>query len=157
MGRGQLGSAASVGRPSRPWLTPHTAAVLGTLAVVLVAAYVVTAGLVRQLTVLNVGPTFALILIYADVGVVIARRQPRNPIGWILLAFVLLFMLASNGGYYAVYDYSLGHNRLPFAAAAVLVQPFWTVALALIPLVILLSGLGSRDHARRLRLRRRIQ
>ena len=48
-------------------------------------------------------------------------------------------MLASDGGYYAVYDYSLGHNGLPFAAAAVLVQPFWTVALALVPLVILLS------------------
>ena len=52
---------------------------------VLVATYVVTASLVRQLTVLNVGPTCAIIVIYAGVGVVVAQRQPRNPVGWILL------------------------------------------------------------------------
>ena len=122
---------------------------LGTLAVALVAGFVVTAGLVRQLTALNVGPTCILILVYAGVGVVVARRQAGNPIGWILLAFVLL--LSVDGGYYAVYAYSLGHNGLPLAAAAVLVQPFWTVALGLIPLVILLFPNG-RLTSRRCRL-----
>ena len=124
---------------------------LGTLAVALVAGFVVTAGLVRQLTALNVGPTCILILVYAGVGVVVARRQAGNPVGWILLAFVLLFMLSADGGYYAVYAYSLGHNGLPLAAAAVLVQPFWTVALGLIPLVILLFPNG-RLTSRRWRL-----
>ena len=89
----------------------------------LVALYVVTAGLVRQLTVLNVGPLCLIIVIYAGVGVVIARREPRNPIGWILLVFVLLFMLGSDAGYYAVYSYRLGHHGLPFAALAVLAEP----------------------------------
>jgi hypothetical protein len=51
---------------------------------VLVALYVVTAGLVRQLTVLNVGPTSLIILIYVAVGVIVARRQPGNPVGWIV-------------------------------------------------------------------------
>jgi antibiotic biosynthesis monooxygenase (ABM) superfamily enzyme len=63
---------------------PARATVLGVLAVVLVALYVVTAGLVRQLTVLNVGPTSLIILIYVAVGVIVARRQPGNPVGWIV-------------------------------------------------------------------------
>jgi hypothetical protein len=37
-------------------------------------------------------------LIYAGVGVVIARRQPRNPIGWMLLVFSLLLMLCTDVG-----------------------------------------------------------
>lgn len=142
----------SVDRSSRPWLIPPiAAAVLGILAVALMAGFIVTAGLVRQLTALNVGPTCVLILVYAGVGVVVARRQPGNPVGWILLAFILLFMLSADGGYYAVYAFSLGHNGLPLAAAAVLVQPFWTVALGLIPLVILLFPDG-RLTSRRWRL-----
>jgi len=118
---------------------------------VLVAGYVATAGLVRQLTALNVGPVCVTLLIYLAVGVIVARRQPRNPIGWILLVFVVLFMLASDSGYYAVYGYSRGHARLPLAAAAVLVEPSWIPALALIPLVILLFPDG-RLTSRRWRL-----
>jgi two-component system, NarL family, sensor kinase len=101
--------------------------------------------------VLNVGPTSLIILIYLAVGVIVARRQPRNPVGWILLVFVVLFMLASDSGYYAVYAYNLGHHRLPFAAAAVLVEPSWIPALAVIPLVILLFPDG-RLSSRRWRL-----
>jgi hypothetical protein len=40
--------------------------------------------LVRQFTVHHLGPGILIVLIYAGVGVVIARRQPRNPIGWLL-------------------------------------------------------------------------
>jgi hypothetical protein len=63
--------------------SPATATVLGTLVVVLAAVYIPLAGLVHQLTILNVGPTVATILIYAAVGVVVARHQPRNPLGWL--------------------------------------------------------------------------
>ena len=41
------------------------------------------------------GSGVAIVLIYAAVGVVVARRQPRNPIGWILLIFTLLYMLGA--------------------------------------------------------------
>jgi uncharacterized membrane protein YhaH (DUF805 family) len=82
------------------------------------------------------------------VGVLVARRQPRNPIGWILLVFVVLFMLASDSGYHAVYGYSLGHHRLPFAAAAVLVEPSWIPAVAVITLVILLFPDGRLTSRR---------
>ena len=57
-------------------------------------------------------------------------------------------MLGFDGGYYAVYDYNLGHHGLPFAAAAMPVQPSWTLALALILLVILLFPDGRLTSRR---------
>jgi hypothetical protein len=128
--------------------SPATATVLGVVAVILLALYVVTAGLVRQLSALNIGPLCLIILIYAGVGVVVARRQPRNPVGWILLVFVLLFMLGSASGYYAVYSYRLGHHGLPFAALAVLLEPAWIPALAVVPLAILLFPDGHLTSRR---------
>jgi hypothetical protein len=57
------------------------------------------------------------------VGVVVARRQPRNPIGWILLIFILLLVLSTDAGDYAVLYYRFGHHGLPFAPAAVVLLP----------------------------------
>ncbi len=48
------------------------------LALVLVALYVVTAGLVRQLTALNVGPLCLIVLIYAGVGGGRATPAPQS-------------------------------------------------------------------------------
>jgi hypothetical protein len=66
-----------------------------------------------------------------------------------VLVFVVLFMIASDAGYYAVYAYKLGHRGLPFAALAVLVQPAWIPAVAVIPLVILLFPDGRLASRRR--------
>jgi hypothetical protein len=105
---------------------------------VLTAASIPLAGLVHQLTLLNNGPAVPIFLIYAGVGVVVARRQPRNPIGWIMVIFVLLIALSGDAGYYAVLHYRLGHPGLPLAPAAVLLEAVWVLAVALFPLVILL-------------------
>ena len=51
---------------------------------------------------------------FGIVGYVVARRQPRNPIGWILLALGLVFLLASDGGAYSFMAYRQGYH-LPFA------------------------------------------
>jgi hypothetical protein len=91
-----------------------------------------------QLSILGTGPEFPIVVIYAGVGVVVARRQPRNPIGWILLGFILLFLFSAAVGYYAVLYYRFGHHGLPFAPAAVILQPSWVPALLLFPVVILL-------------------
>jgi hypothetical protein len=75
VGRAQPGPATPASRSRRTWLTaPEWATVLAVFAVALVALYTVTAGLVRQLTVLNVAPTSLIILIYVAVGVIVARR-----------------------------------------------------------------------------------
>jgi hypothetical protein len=118
--------------------SPLTATVLGVLALGLMAATAVLSGLVHQLSVLGTGPEVPIVVIYAGVGVVVARRQPRNPIGWILLGFIVLFLFSAAVGYYAVLYYRFGHHGLPFAQAAVILQPSWVPALLLFPVVILL-------------------
>ena len=123
--------------------SPAIATVLGALVVVLAAVYIPLAGLVHQLTLINIGPTVATILIYAAVGVVVARRQPGNPVGWILLIFNLLITVSFDAGYYAVLAYSLGHHGLPLAQVAVLLEPLWLPAVALFPLVIRLFPDGQ--------------
>jgi hypothetical protein len=76
-------------------------------------------------------------LVFAGVGIVVARHQPRNPVGWLLIFFTLFFLLGIDTQEYAVYSYLLGH-RLPFATAAVLVKPVATAAFLLLPLAIFL-------------------
>ena len=79
-----------------------------------------------------------------------ARRQLRNPVGWILIIFILVFLLSQAAGYYAVLYYRLGHHSLPLAPVAVLLLPLWAPALLLFPVVILLFPDG-RLTARRWR------
>jgi hypothetical protein len=113
------------------------ASALGLLALALLAAEVTLSGLVHPLSVLDAAGIVPVVLVYAAVGVIVARRQPGNPIGWLLLAFILLLLFSSAAGSYAVLHYHQGY-ALPLAAVAVLLQPSWVVALLLFPLVILL-------------------
>ena len=113
------------------------AILLGVLVLVLTALSIVLAAFLRQLTILNIGPAAPVIMIYAAVGVVVARRQPRNPIGWILLVFILLLVASTDFGDYAVLAYRHGRH-LPLAPVAVVLQPLWVPAILLFPLVILL-------------------
>ncbi len=118
--------------------SPVTATMLGALALILLAAGLVLSALVHQLSILGLGPIIPIVVVYAGVGVVVARRQPRNPIGWILIGFIVLFLLSSDVGSYAVLYYRFGHHGLPLAPVAVLLAPLWAPALVLFPVVILL-------------------
>jgi hypothetical protein len=96
-------------------------------------------GLADQLTLNQVLVGCTAVSAFGGVGVVVARRQPHNPIGWILIGLVILLGLRVVGEFYAVLDYRLGHNGLPFApAAVVLTNTVWLPAFALPPLVIVL-------------------
>jgi hypothetical protein len=97
---------------------------------------IVLSGLDHQLTASNVA-TGAGYLVFAGVGIVVAYHQPRNPVGWLLIFFVLFFALGIDAQEYAVFCYLLGHH-FPLAAAAVLVKPVATPAFLLLPLVIFL-------------------
>ena len=114
------------------------ASVLGAVVLMLVAVSIPLAGLVRQLTVAGEAATVIPVLVSAAVGVVVARHQPANPLGWLLIFFTLLLMLSIDGGYLAVYCYRLGHRGLWFGPAAVLLVPLWALAAVLFSLVILL-------------------
>jgi hypothetical protein len=134
--QGQIGTDSAVRRFRLA--SPATATVLAILALVLMAVALLLSGLVHQLSVLGSGPIVPVVVVYAAVGFVVARRQPGNPIGWLLVTFILLFVLSSVVGWYAVLYYRLGHHGLPLAAVAVLLQPLWAPALLMFPVVILL-------------------
>jgi hypothetical protein len=74
---------------------------------------------------------------YACVGAVVARRQPRNPLGWLFLAIAVCLFLSTIGGDYAVLAYRLGRH-LPFAAVGLALDQLWSDGLVLFVLAILL-------------------
>ncbi len=77
-----------------------------------------------------------IVLPFGIVGYVVARRQSRNPIGWILLALTLAFLLSDDGGTYALLHYRLGHRNLPLARAGAFLGAWWIWLLLLLPLPI---------------------
>jgi hypothetical protein len=72
------------------------------------------------------------------VGAVVAWHQPRNPMGWILLAAMGFFQVDTDASFYSVADYRLHHGALPLGPVAVLVQPAWAPGIVLLGLAILL-------------------
>jgi hypothetical protein len=124
------------------------ATALGVLALVLLGITATLAALIHQATFLNIATGIPIPLVYAAVGVIVARHQPRNPVGWILIAFVVLFLLPVDAGYYATLRYHFGHPGLPLGQAALVVTSLWPLAFALFPLVILLFPDGRLTSPR---------
>jgi hypothetical protein len=117
--------------------TPTMATALGVLLVVLV---VLGIGLSRA-SVASSGDglsTVVIIVPFALVGVVVARRQPRNAVGWILLAAALFFVIDTDASLYTVLDYRQHSGHLLFGPLAVLVQPSWAPAIVCMVLALLL-------------------
>ncbi len=118
--------------------SPVTATVLAVLALMLLAGALVLSALTGQLSVLGSGPIVPVAVVYTAVGFVVARRQPGNPIGWILITWIVVFLLSGVAGGYAALYYRFGHHGLPLAPVAVVLGPLWAPALLLFPVVILL-------------------
>jgi hypothetical protein len=111
--------------------------VLGGAVVVLAAADVVLIALAGQLSI-RITAGVVIVLTFAGVGLVIARRQPGNPIGWMMVVFTLMYVLGGAASYYAVLFYGLGHRGLPLAGLAGLLGSVEVPSFALVPVVILL-------------------
>ena len=115
------------------WASSRTALWLGIVAALLVLAGVplsiATHGLLANVLSL-------VFLPFGVVGFVIARRQPRNPIGWILLAILIAVALGGAAGQYAVLYYDQGHRGLPLARVAVFLAALWVFMVVLLPLPI---------------------
>jgi hypothetical protein len=43
-----------------------------------------------------------IVLTFAGVGMLIARRQPGHPIGWMMVTFTLVYVLGGAANYYPV-------------------------------------------------------
>jgi hypothetical protein len=80
------------------------------------------------------------------VGLLVAWRQPGNPLGWLLLGIALCLILATDGSAYAVLRYRLGYH-LPLGVAALAVNQLWGPGLELLGLVVLLFPDGKLGSA----------
>jgi hypothetical protein len=133
------------------FLSPRTAAALGVVVLVLAIATLTLKGFDHQLSGSGTWSGIAIVVMYAGVGLVVARRQPHNPIGWLLLVFIALYVLGAGAVEYATLAYTLGHQGLPLAQAAVVLDNLQAPSLALFPPVILLfpdGRLASRRWRR---------
>jgi hypothetical protein len=119
--------------------SPRSAAVLGGLVLVLMAAEPPLAILTRQS--INASGGSAPVWFsaaFAVVGFVVAWRRPGNPLGWIILAGAGFLALSEDASFYVVADYRLHHGGLPFGWVALLAQPGWAPAIVLFGLVFFL-------------------
>jgi len=115
------------------------AVILGVLGLALVAACVLLTCLTRDLRATKEGLAPALALACGLVGVLVARRQPRNPEGWLLLGLGIVVITVFDSGLYAVLDYRMRHGQLPLGETAVFLQgTLGRLLFFLFPLVILL-------------------
>lgn len=145
-GKGKRG-ARLLRRPGRV-----TASVLGLLSLALLAATLAAAALSDQISwsasgVANNASWVVFVLAFTAVGVLVARRESSNPMGWLLIGVQLALQAGTGGSTYATLDYTYHHGRLPLGHLAAALSPSWFVALALVPLVILLfpdGGLAPR-------------
>ena len=142
-------SAGTAGRRSRMTAPAVAAWSLVVLIILLLAADTLLgpatrwagSGIGAQVT------TFIAVLPIVPVGFVVARRQPGNPLGWMLLGLMALLLLGDVGGEYAWLSYQLGHH-LPLAAVGVVLAPDWVLLLVTLPLAILLFPDGRLPSSR---------
>ena len=128
-------------------LSPTGAVLVGALTLLLMAADVPLEASIHTLAFANNGLEFVFILPFTLVGVVVARREPRNPMGWLLQGVGLLTVFNTVADDYAVFVYRFGHRGSPLGPVAVLLDTGFATGLLLLPLVILLfpdGRLGSR-------------
>ncbi len=154
MTRAALSARAVVARLA----TPPSALALGTLSLAaLPAALLLRLSIGHAGTstsdLANTGAGVAFVLAFTLVGVVVARREPHNPIGWVLIALVLSVAAGTLAPTYARLDYVNHHGSLPLGQLAVLLSPAWEYAFVLMPLVILLFPDGHVGRAWRWPLR----
>jgi hypothetical protein len=118
----------------------------GMLVLVLAVAVFPLSALAHQSVASNARPV-VIFLPIAGVGLVIARRLPRNPIGWLLLACAAGILLNACAGRYVWLVYRLGH-RLPLGPLALVLDLSWLAVYLTLPLVMLLFPDGTLPSRR---------
>lgn len=129
---------------------PATAVVLGVVILGLCVASVVLDRLTHPLG--TGGPVADSLLTAAGavpvtaVGVLLAARRPRSPIGWMLLAIIIVEF--SPTSQYLVLDYRMHHGGLPLAWVAVVLEECWPMFLVLVTLLLWLFPDGRLPAGR---------
>jgi hypothetical protein len=133
-------------------LTPlRVSLALGACTAVAVAAGCVLTVLAHDSRVSFDGVLLLIIMIVAAVGLVVARRQPSNPIGWMLLVASVCFAAYAVAVLYVVLDYHEHGGRLPLGRLALAGEPSWVPGFVLLGLAVALFP-GGRLASRRWRV-----
>jgi hypothetical protein len=93
------------------------------------------------------GGVWIVLIPFGILGAVIARRQPNNPIGPILILVTLAVVGSSDAGSYALLRYRHGDHGLPLGRLAVFLAPgmwMWLVILLPLPVALFPDGRLSR-------------
>jgi hypothetical protein len=88
----------------------------------------------------------AVVLPGTAMGVLLAARRPRNPIGWILLTLILL--AADPADSYAIVDYRTHHGALPLGWVAVVLLGSFPVIPVLVAILLWLFPDGRLPPGR---------
>jgi hypothetical protein len=127
--------------------SPGTATALGLVALALVVLAVPFAVLAHKRWTDGLH-SVPLILGWGVIGFVVARKQPRHPMGWLLLSAAIFFMLNGDASNYSVAAYRVHHGSLPLGPVAVLLQPAWAPAIVISALTLLLFPDGRLPTTR---------
>ena len=131
----------------RPKLaSPASAGVLFVLTLAADVACVPLAVLARQAAGSNLiflAAVVLLALVLGGVGVVVARHQPANPVGWLLLGSGLCIVVGTDASLYATLAYRLHPGRLPLGWAAPPLTAAWALAFIFFGTAVLLFPDGS--------------
>jgi len=106
----------------RRLVVPGLVLTLAVLLLALTAALSVTAAAAHQVSISNLGIPVEAALAFAVVGLLVARRQPANPVGWLLALTAVCILVTGAAGEYALLRYHLGHEGLPFGRAVVVTE-----------------------------------
>ena len=129
-------------------VSPTTAIIVGVMVLMVTVASVPLAVLAHTSVIGNSVFPAGVILPFWVVGVAVARREPHNPIGWMLVGSAALVMLGLiDAEQYTVVVYSR-RDALPFGPVAVIVAQCWPAALLFPPLAILLFPDGRLPSRR---------
>lgn len=120
--------------------SPAFAVVLGVLMILTVVGFAPLVSLQRdsQNGWVDNAPWIAVAFVFVAMGVVLARRLPKNSIGWILIYVGLCFMLVTDASAYLVVDYRIAHGQLPLGPVVLWLSPLGTTSFMAVGLPILL-------------------
>jgi hypothetical protein len=126
--------------------TPRSATALGVATFLFLVAAAPVAELAHNASASGMS-LVPLTLAFSVVGVIVARNQPRNPIGWTMIGSGFFLAVDEVAGSYTV-DVYRRHYHLPLGPVFVLIQPMWAPAIFLFLLSILLFPDGRLPAGR---------
>ena len=128
--------------------SPKTALLVGAVALALAVTFPIAVALAHEWSISDVATPLIVELPYVAVGVVIAHRRSRNPVGWIILSGGFVALVAGNCNEYAWSVFGPARRAWPFGEAAVFLSIGGFLIFGLVPLALFLFPEGRPPASR---------